>query len=157
MRRSFAVTALALLALLALSAPVAADTGGVRLTATLTGAAQAPAPGDPDGSGTAVLRLNPGLGEVCYDLTVQNIEEPMEPAPGIGSAHIHAGPAGVAGPVVVNFEATWVSTDGGFTSSGCVDADRELIVAIIMNPEQYYVNVHNHEYPGGAVRGQLSK
>jgi len=28
---------------------------------------------------------------------------------------------------------------------------------ILQHPEQYYVNVHNAEWPGGAVRGQLSK
>ncbi|MBA3400981.1 MAG: CHRD domain-containing protein [Actinobacteria bacterium] len=27
---------------------------------------------------------------------------------------------------------------------------------IIDHPEQYYVNVHNAPFPGGAVRGQLS-
>ncbi len=27
---------------------------------------------------------------------------------------------------------------------------------IATHPEDYYVNVHNAEFPGGAVRGQLS-
>jgi CHRD domain len=42
-------------------------------------------------------------------------------------------------------------------SSGCTSADPNLIKAIIQHPENYYVNVHTAEFPGGALRGQLSK
>ena len=42
-------------------------------------------------------------------------------------------------------------------SSGCASASGELIKAIFQNPANYYVNVHNAEYPGGALRGQLGK
>ena len=34
--------------------------------------------------------------------------------------------------------------------------ERQLIADILENPENYYFNVHNTEYPGGAIRGQLS-
>lgn len=123
---------------------IAAD-GGRRFTVEMTGAAEAPGPGDPDGSGTAVFRLNYGQGEICYELTVSGID----PAT---AAHIHVAPAGSPGPVVVPLAAP---TSG--TSSGCAEVDRDLIKAIIQNPEAYYVNVHNPAFPGGAVRGQLSK
>jgi hypothetical protein len=43
------------------------------------------------------------------------------------------------------------------SSEACVSAAQELVQAIIQNPENYYVNVHNAPFPGGAVRGQLSK
>jgi hypothetical protein len=121
---------------------VAGD-GGRPLTTTMTGAAEVPGPGDPDGSGTAELRLNPGQAQICYTLTVSNI------APAT-AAHIHVGPVGVAGPVVVPL----VPPTSG-TSSGCASVDRELVLAIIQNPENYYVNVHNAVYPAGAIRGQL--
>ena len=134
---------LVLLTVLALTG-IAAD-GGRRFTVEMTGAAEAPGPGDPDGSGTAVFRLNHGQGEICYELTVSDIE----PAT---AAHIHIAPVGEPGPVVVPLAAP---TSG--SSSGCVDVDRALIKAIIQNPEAYYVNVHNAPFPGGAVRGQLSK
>ena len=124
---------------------VMAAEGGLTFSTTLTGAAEVPGPGDPDGSGTATLRLNPGQEEICYELTVTGV------AP-IRAAHIHVGTADVAGPVVVALTAP---TDG--SSSGCVTADRDLILAIIQNPEQYYVNVHNAEYPAGALRGQLGR
>lgn len=125
-------------------ASIAAD-GGRKFATTLTGAAEVPGPGDPDGSGTAFIELNPGTGQVCWELTVSDI------APAT-AAHIHVAPAGVAGPVVVPLSAP---TSG--SSSGCIGADRDLIKAIIQNPEQYYVNVHNAEFPAGALRGQLSK
>jgi hypothetical protein len=32
-----------------------------------------------------------------------------------------------------------------------------MIQEIIQDPSSYYVNVHNAEYPDGALRGQLSK
>ncbi|HUE98651.1 MAG TPA: CHRD domain-containing protein [Anaerolineales bacterium] len=134
---------LVLLTVLALTG-IAAD-GGRRFTVEMTGAAEAPGPGDPDGSGTAVFRLNHGQGEICYELTVSDIE----PAT---AAHIHIAPVGEPGPVVVPLAAP---TSG--SSSGCVEVDRALIKAIIQNPEAYYVNVHNAPFPGGAVRGQLSK
>jgi hypothetical protein len=111
----------------------------------MTGAAEVPGPGDPDGSGSAVLRLNRGQGEICYELAVSGI------APAF-AAHIHVGTAGVAGPVVVPLAAP---SEG--SSSGCAAVDRDLVKAIIQHPENYYVNVHNAEYPAGAVRGQLSR
>ena len=121
------------------------DDGGRPFHVTMTGAEEAPGPGDPDGSGEAVFRLNVGQGEICYQLTVRDI------APAT-AAHIHEAPAGDPGPVVVPLEST---TDG--SSSACVTVDRELIKEILQEPEEYYVNVHNAEFPGGAVRGQLAK
>jgi len=119
--------------------------GGRLLTATMTGAAEAPGPGDPDGSGSARITLNPGQEEVCFALEVSGIE----PAT---ASHIHVAPPGEPGPVVV----TLVPPTSG-SSSGCVSADRDLIRDILRNPEGYYVNVHNAAFPAGAVRGQLSK
>lgn len=119
--------------------------GGRPLAATLTGAAEVPGPGDPDGSGEAHLTLNQGRGLICFQLNVADI------APAT-AAHIHAGAAGVAGPVVVG-----LTPPTGGSSSGCVSADPDLIKAIRQNPEEYYVNVHNAQFPPGAIRGQLSK
>ncbi len=119
--------------------------GGRPLQAALTGAAEVPGPGDPDGTGTARLTLNPGQGEICYEITVANI------APAT-AAHIHEAPAGTAGPVVVVLSAP---TSG--TSKACLAVDPALVREIMKDPSDYYVNVHNAPFPGGAVRGQLSK
>jgi hypothetical protein len=122
------------------------STGGVSLTAQLLGENEVP-PADPDGSGTAVLMLNSGRGMVCFQISVSNIALPAT------GAHIHEGEAGVNGSIVV----VLTPPDESGTSSGCVEADRDLIKAIRRNPAGYYVNVHTTEYPGGAIRGQLSK
>jgi len=101
--------------------------------------------GDTDGSGNAIVRFRTDEAQVCFRITVQNIR-----LPSVG-AHIHRGPAGTAGPIVVPFTAPNASG----TSSGCVTADRALIDAILAAPTGYYVNVHTTDFPGGAVRGQL--
>jgi hypothetical protein len=148
-RRTFLVgVCVGLVAALVLSVGALADDGGRPFTTTLTGAAEVPGPGDPDGSGTALLRLNPGLGQVCFELSVSGITLPAT------GAHIHVGTATEAGPVVVGL----IPPDASGTSSGCVSAEADLIKAIMQNPENYYVNVHTVPlYAAGAVRGQLSK
>lgn len=127
----------------ALAAPAAE--GGRKFTTELTGAAEVPGPGDPDGSGTARIILNHGQSRICYEITVSNIATPT-------AAHIHEAAADASGPVVVPL---FMSSGGPL--SDCVDASRELIKEIIQNPGDYYVNVHNADFPPGAIRGQLSK
>jgi hypothetical protein len=112
---------------------------GRPLSATLTGAAEING-GDPDGSGTATLTLNEGQGEICFTFTVANLAT-------VTGVHIHKAPVGQNGPIVVPLNAL----------SGCVNADPALIKDIRQHPEAYYVNVHTTEFPGGAIRGQLSK
>lgn len=126
--------------------------GGRPLTASLNGANEVGSMGDPDGSGTMNLTLNSGQEEICWDLDVENIEAPTR-------AHIHEASVGQNGPVVVFFFDLVIdpAIPVPDSLSGCVDADRDLIKEIRANPEDYYINVHNDEYPGGAVRGQLSK
>ena len=118
-------------------APVAA------LTTALTGAAEVPGPGDPNGSGEATLTLFPEQGLLCYVLTARGI------APAT-AAHVHAAPPGEAGPVVIP-----LAPPTGGVSGGCMPADPALLRDIAANPEEYYVNVHNAAYPAGAIRGQL--
>lgn len=118
--------------------------GGRPFTIQLTGAEEAPGPGDPDGSGTAWLSLNQGQGTIDYKVTWTNIAIPT-------AAHIHIAPAGSAGPVVVP-----LSVVNGVIE-GSIEVDEELIKDIRQNPSSYYLNVHNAVYPPGAIRGQLSK
>ena len=122
------------------------DQGGRGFTTTLTGAAEVPGPGDPNGSGTARITINVGQGEVCYALSVTGIALPAT------GAHIHVGEADASGGVVVGLQSPGATG----TSSGCVSADADLLKQIVSNPGGYYVNVHTTEFPAGAIRGQLS-
>jgi hypothetical protein len=141
--RVFALVPLAGL-IMAVGVGVATADGGAPRVTTLSGAEEVP-PADPDGTGFVTITLNVGQARVCWDISVANI------APAF-AAHIHAAPAGMNGPIVVPLSPP---TTG--SSSGCAeDVDAALVQAIIDHPERYYVNVHNAEFPGGAVRGQLS-
>ena len=138
---SAVVMALALLT----GAPMVAAQEMGKATAKLTGAAEVPGPGDPKGTGTVQVTLKPDTGEVCYELSVENIQEAT-------AAHIHEGAADKEGPVKVSLDAPKVGT-----ANGCKSADAALIKAIMQDPAGYYVNVHSAAFPKGAVRGQLSK
>ena len=138
-------TILALIGLLTLAGTaVAAE---MTLTATLEGGDAETPPGDPDGSGSASIVVDPEAGTLCWEFSTTNV--------GPGSAsHIHAGAAGVAGDVVVPLD-----TDGFEESSeGCIEPmeDAAALQAIVDSPADYYVNIHTADFPGGAVRGQLA-
>jgi hypothetical protein len=137
------VGAAALLATTVFAEPVAQ--GGRKFETVLTGAAEVPGPGDPDGAGTAKVFVNHGQKRVCYELTATNIATPT-------AAHIHIGAVGVAGGVVVP-----LTPPVSGSSSGCVDVTAALAKAILKNGAGYYVNVHNADFPAGAIRGQLAK
>ena len=79
-----------------------------KATAKLTGDAEVPGPGDPKGSGTVQVTLNPDKGEVCYELSVANIQEAT-------AAHIHAGAMGQEGQVEVTLEVPKTGAAKGCT------------------------------------------
>jgi hypothetical protein len=145
-RSILAAAVLAAALALAAGASPAVAVGGRPLSAALSGANEVPSgAGDPDGSGSARVTLNQGQGVICFDIEVSNIGT-------IRLGHIHAGVAGVNGPVVVDFNP---AVNG---LNGCVsNVDRDLVKAIRQHPEAYYVNIHTVEFPAGAIRGQLSK
>lgn len=107
--------------------------------------------GDPNGRGEVyVFGIDGDPTTLCYVLLVDKI------APAT-AAHIHKAPAGVNGPVVANLAAP---ADGD--AADCLTEGEagkfptgEKVADILANPASYYVNVHNADYPGGAVRGQL--
>ena len=123
--------------------PAAADHNIRALATVMTGAEEVPGPGDTDGKGVAGLLVNVNRGRICYALAVHRI------APA-NAAHIHRGVAGEFGDVVVPLDPP----TRGF-SANCATVSSELAAEIANTPENFYVNVHNADFPAGAVRGQL--
>ncbi len=114
------------------------------LNVTLTGVQQVPGPGDPDGTGTAEIRVDPRSGRLCWDLYARQIE----PAT---AAAIYRGAAGSVGPRVVTLATP--GADG--RSQGCQAIAQDLAREMARQPFAFYLNVHDSAFPDGAIRGQL--
>jgi hypothetical protein len=129
------------------SEPVAGDEGNRVLTAALLGTNEVPGPGDADGSGFAVVSFDPDAGSLSFAINVANISAPT-------LAHIHTGGPTVAGGILINFNPTFTNNIATGTITGI---DAGTINSILANPGGFYVNVHNADFPAGAVRGQLEE
>jgi hypothetical protein len=116
--------------------------------------------GDPNGRGEVyVFGIDGDPKTLCYVLNVDKIQL-VEPGM---SAHIHEGGAAANGPVVVNLARPFDGnsadclTEGEILPNGAPAFPTGKTVAeILEDPADYYGNVHNPEYPGGAIRGQLA-
>ena len=127
--------------------------GGKTFNVVMSGANERPV--NPHGNadrGTATLRLNPVQEEVCFSFGALTLT-PGEPLP--FASHIHVAPVGEPGPIVIGLFGPTNAPRSYPTEERCVSADRELILEIIRNPENYYVNLHNQPHPSGVMRGQL--
>ena len=135
-----------LAAVLVLAAPAS---GAVkRLEANMSGTQETAPGGDPDGTGTAKLRLDRAKKRVCFTIRVRNIDD-------VVAAHIHRGGRGVAGDIEVELIG---APESGSRFTGCTGGvAKRLISEILRRPRRFYVNVHTGDFPGGAVRGQLRK
>lgn len=98
-----------------------------------------------DGTGTAIIDINPDRNEVCYQIGLRDVED-------VTGAHIHVGDEGETGDVLVNLRYSG-DNDGG---EDCVDdVDEAILEQISEDPAGHYLNVHSERYPDGAVRAQL--
>lgn len=126
--------------------------------AELSGANEVP-PVTSAASGEAKFIVN--ADSIDFELEIDDATDLL----GANGAHIHCGPAGVNGPVVVFLAA---EVPGGF--DGHIEVKATLTEANIVNPacgatleelvesmreDNTYVNVHSPEHPGGEIRGQI--
>jgi hypothetical protein len=102
--------------------------------------------GDPNGLGTATV-ISKDTSTLCVAYLLNNIAVPT-------AAHIHKSVAGIPCPIVLALTKP-KSGNPGANSSCYKTLDPALVADIIANPSGYYINVHNTEFPGGALRGQL--
>jgi hypothetical protein len=90
---------------------------------------------------TFVVEIDPDKGDFCYTITSAKIAAPT-------MAHVHRG---AAGPT-----ARPSSRSIPRAATKCIAVEPDALKPIIATPEGYYVNIHNAEFPGGAIRGQLA-
>jgi hypothetical protein len=157
------IASLALLAALFVAGPAAAEAQS--FFAVLAGGEEVP-PVETRAHGLIQLRLEESGDELSFKLLVSRLA-------GVTQAHVHCGPAGGNGPVVLflfGFEPGGVDVNGVLASGGIGEAD------VVARPDSAacpggvedlddvlaqlragnaYVNVHTAAYPAGELRGQL--
>jgi hypothetical protein len=104
--------------------------------------------GSPNGSGLAVISINPSRGELCWKFSrLKN----------------------VTAPTVARIYRNWVGATGrggstgrggyllgrAYESSGCVPEESVVLGLIEAKPQVFYVNIHTARFRNGAVRGPL--
>ena len=115
----------------------------------MDGGQQVPGPGDANGMATGTITLDDVTGLISWDFTYRNIDPPS-------AMHIH-GPMGSAGQsagVLIPLNAGTSGGPGTLINS-LVHGTLLNVTAVLNNPTDFYVNIHNAPFAGGAVRGQL--
>jgi len=125
-------------------------------TASLKGRNEVPSV-ENKGAGVAIVKISKDGNSIYYKLIVSNLNNVL-------AAHFHMAEEGVNGPVVAFLFSGNVANQNGILAEGVITAEDligplegmsidELIQRIRIG--RIYVNVHNSEFPSGAIRGQL--
>lgn len=126
-------------------------------TATLSGSEETP-PNASAGLGFATLVYESASDSLVYSVTFAGLSAPL------AAAHIHIGPAGVAGPIIFPFSGVPSDTSGTFagiltaadlTPRPGASTFAEALAAI--QAGDTYINLHTSNFPGGEIRGQLQQ
>ncbi|MBK6940338.1 MAG: CHRD domain-containing protein [Planctomycetes bacterium] len=112
-----------------------------QFAARLSGANEVP-PVPTTAGGLADVRINTNK-TVTYTVTFAGLTS------NVTAAHIHDGPVGVAGGILIGLTQT-----GANTFSGTSGVQTDVTLAKIRSGRTY-VNVHSTTFPGGEIRGQL--
>lgn len=153
LRRIVLATALAA-GTLGIAIPATASTDGdtAILTTTMKGKHEVPGPGDGNGRGEFAAVLSDTT--MCYSFYAKRISAPT-------ASHIHDADKGANGPVIITFK---LPTEAGVSECLTAVPDAEdtnvtmsvsELAALKSAPSGFYVNVHNADFPAGAIRGQL--
>jgi hypothetical protein len=144
------------LAILLPSASASAQT--VNMIATLTGGEENPIVLT-GAVGSANLAVDSGNREITVELRLFNF------ATGTTAGHIHAGPRGINGPVILDFPIPTGRTNdltlsfrvgvGQFRPNAALGINTidDIIQTIVGGGA--YVNIHTTANPGGEIRGQI--
>jgi hypothetical protein len=159
MRGSLSRLLLATLVIAAVALPTAAAGGSIlyktqgTLFANMDGDQVLPPPGDPDGTGTALLPTNARDFEICYDIDTENLELPLD-------AGIVYEKQGEFGQVVIELFQNSMDPDPGgpgvcLTVTGA--AGKDALRDMVNNPEDYFLQISDSDNGDGAIRGDLRR
>jgi hypothetical protein len=98
--------------------------------------------GSPNGSALAVVTTNASTNELCWKFSqLKNVSSPTV-------ARLFRNFPGATGK-------GGYSLGRRYRPSGCLRLEPSVLGLIGAKPEQFFLNIHNTRYPGGAVRGAL--
>ena len=111
--------------------------------------------GDPDGSATGFVTLDPATDMVTWDFNYQNIS-----GAAISGFHIHGPNATTTtnANVWIGFPLSETTVPNGRQSGTLTGVENTRIRQVLDNPAGFYLNLHSNGtggFPGGAVRAQL--
>jgi len=152
----------------ALAFPVLADTAQtVSLLTTLLPSNETP-PTTVNATGNALILVHvirDSSGNITSGSVEFNVSAQFPAAINITGLHIHKGPLGQSGPILIPTDVKSDPVDTNFKISydkfvnfpgaGGAEPTAATITDLVQNPGSYYVNMHTTDNPGGAIRGQL--
>jgi hypothetical protein len=113
-------------------------------SATLTGAEETP-PNASQGRGIGILTFDPNNLTFHARVVSSGVAD--------NAAHIHQGPPGVAGPIIIPLTKAPGSVI--WEASGTLTPAQEA--ALRAGNIDYYFNVHSPTFPAGEIRGQIER
>ncbi len=124
----------------------------VSFFAAMTSGNEVPVP-DPDpGHSGALTAVFTGIFRCAF-----TVEMASPPASSLVSGHVHDGAAGIEGAILIDLLGAPDAQVAGDVIAGTATFAGRTLVRLMAAPELYYGNMHDEAFPGGAVRGQLSK
>jgi hypothetical protein len=112
MRRTFLYGLMTALLVAGATTAPRAQGGKQTLVAILSGGSEAPGVVNTGAYGKATITIDPSAGEVTWVIDVFNFPT------GLTASHIHAGAAGTAGPIIIDFQPGIIGVSGPFQLSG---------------------------------------
>lgn len=116
-----------------------------------------PNQGDPDGTSSGTITLDNGTGSgttgsAIINVVLSNLDVGTIDLTG---HHIHNAPATTTGSIVIDFGDPDTIRSGNTLSGTITGLPASTITAVFANPTNFYYNIHNAQFTGGAVRSQL--
>ncbi len=115
------------------------------ISATLSGASEVPANAS-TATGSVTGTFDPVSNLITVNVTFNGLSAAAT------AAHIHSAAVGVNGAVIVGFTGFPSAVSGTYSNSFTLTAPQATALA----SGGLYVNIHNANFPGGEIRGQLA-